>query len=422
MSIEHAKCFSCGHDKLQSILDFGNTPLADALLYEDQLNKPEIFAHLELAFCPQCALVQITESVPPEILFCRNYPYFSSVSPSLMKHFSDSAKNIIATRKLHSNSLVIEAASNDGYMLTTFANEGIPVLGIDPAEGPAKAALERGIPTLNTFFTETLARRLKDEGNRADVFLANNVLAHVPDLNGFVEGIRTLLKENGVAVIEVPYVVDLVDRVEFDTIYHQHLCYFSVTSLDKLFRRHSLYLNDVERVSIHGGSLRLFVELRESVTESVVDLLATERRRTVDTDEFFVDFATRVKRIKAELLEILNSLRSEGKRIAGYGAAAKATTMMTYVGIDSHHLEFVADSNTFKQGRYMGGNHLPIFPPLKVVEEMPDYVLILAWNFAEEIMQQLEEYQKRGGTFIVPLPTPRIVKRSFSKKNLVLTS
>ncbi|MEO8168485.1 MAG: methyltransferase domain-containing protein, partial [bacterium] len=251
MSIATAKCFSCGNKELHSILNFGKTPLADALLWERQLNEPEIFAHLELAFCHACSLVQITESVDPEILFQRDYPYYSSVSPSLMKHFSDSAKNIIADRQLDAHSLVIEAASNDGYMLKTFVDAGIPVLGIDPAEGPAAVAKEKGIPTLNTFFTSKLAEQLKAEGKSADVFLANNVLAHVPDLNGFVEGIKILLKDTGVAVIEAPYVVDLVDHIEFDTIYHQHLCYFSVHALDNLFRRHGLYLNDI----VHAKSL-----------------------------------------------------------------------------------------------------------------------------------------------------------------------
>ncbi len=334
MSIATAKCFSCGNKELRSILNFGKTPLADALLWERQLNEPEIFAHLELAFCHACSLVQITESVDPEILFQRDYPYYSSVSPSLMKHFSDSAKKIIADRHLDAHSLVIEAASNDGYMLKTFVDAGIPVLGIDPAEGPATVAKEKGIPTLNTFFTSKLAEQLKAEGKSADVFLANNVLAHVPDLNGFVEGIKILLKDTGVAVIEAPYVVDLVDHIEFDTIYHQHLCYFSVHALDNLFRRHGLYLNDIVHVSVHGGTLRLFIEPRENVSNTVKNLLAEEKRRKVDRVDYFSSFATRVEQFKVELLEILATVKAQGKSIAGYGAAAKACTMLAYLGID----------------------------------------------------------------------------------------
>ena len=404
-----ARCRSCDAERLRLFLSLGRLPLSDGLLAADRLDQPEPRYPLDVAFCEGCTLVQILETVPPEELFGADYPYFSSFTDALLRHSEANVERRIAERGLGPDSLVIELASNDGYLLQYYQAHGVPVRGIDPAPGPVRAARARGCVTLVGFFGRYLARRLAAVGRRADVIHANNVLAHVADTNGFVAGIATLMKDDGVAVIEAPYVRDLIDHGEFDTIYHEHLCYFSVSALKNILSRHGLHLDRVERLDIHGGSLRLFVEKRAARGPSVEALLAEEQLLGIDRFAYYARFADRVAGIRAELTRILRALKAEGARIAGYGAAAKGTILLNHCGIGPDTLDYVVDRNVHKQGRWIPGVRLPIAAPARLLETQPDYVLILPWNFKDEIMAQQAEYRARGGRFIVPIPTPVVV-------------
>jgi SAM-dependent methyltransferase len=404
-----AKCRVSGVQGLVPILDLGNMPHADGLLTKDGLAKDEPKWPLELAFSTESKLVQITETVDPTILFGADYPYFSSFSDAWLKHCRDNAVNLIKSRGLNKDSFVVELASNDGYMLKNFVEAGIPVQGIDPAPGPAKAAAKIGVPTICDFFTLDMAKRMAAEGKRADVVIGNNVMAHVADTNGFVQGIREILKDDGTTSIEAPYVKDMIEHGEFDTIYHQHLCYFSVLSADYLFRKNGLFLNHVEWLPTHGGSLRYYAGPREKVQDSVKRMLAEEGDLGMDKPGYYRGFATMVKNLGLTMRSILADIKRQGKTIAAYGAAAKGAIMVNYLGADTKQIDFVVDKNIHKQGRYMPGVHIPILAPEELVKRQPDYCLILPWNFKDEIMQQQAEYRRKGGRFIVPVPTPVIV-------------
>ncbi|UCF67360.1 MAG: class I SAM-dependent methyltransferase [Acidobacteriota bacterium] len=406
-------CRSCGASELVSVLDLGRVPLANALVSESELDAAEPRFPLTLVFCPRCTLVQILETVAPEQLF-RHYYYFSSFSDTMVEHARQVVEKLTERLQLGPQSLVVEIASNDGYLLRHFVARGIPVLGIDPARNVAEAAQEAGVPTLCEFFGAELAGRLAGQGRRAELIIANNVLAHVADTNGFVAGIATLLAAGGTAVIEVPYLARMIEQLEFDTIYHEHLCYFSFHAAQALFARHGLRVVDVEQLTIHGGSLRLSLghaATAADVSPTVSQLAEVERRRGIPRGEYYDDFAARAERLKLQLMSELRARKASGQRLAAYGASAKGSTLMNYTGIDGSLIDFVADRSTVKQGHYTPGNHLPIVAAEALLERQPDAVLLLTWNFANEIFRQQAEYLRRGGEFIVPIPELRVVGR-----------
>ena len=405
-------CRACGASELRPVLDLGSTPLANRLIEPNDARESEPTYPLELVFCPSCGLTQITETVPPSELFA-NYVYFSSFSDTMVAHAHKLADALIDKRQLGSNSLVVEAASNDGYLLQHYLAAGVPVLGIEPAENVAQEAIsKRGVRTEVAFFGSQTADKLVADGHRADVFHAHNVLAHVADLNGFVAGIRTLLMDDGVAVIEAPYVRPFIDHREFDTIYHEHLCYFSLTALDKLFRRHRLVIREATVVPIHGGSLRIIAgrgDADEPPQGTAAAMLAEEQRIGLDRFDYYARFAADIERLKQILPKLLSDLKTAGRTLAAYGASAKGSTLLNTFGIGSDLLDFVADRSTAKQRKLTPGTRLPIVAAEELAQRRPDYCLLLTWNFAEEILAQQSAYRDAGGLFIVPIPDVRVI-------------
>jgi SAM-dependent methyltransferase len=401
-------CRGCGKSDLPVVLSLGSTPLANALRSASELDVPDPRYPLDVALCPACALVQLVETVDPAVLFA-DYAYLSSFSDTMLRHAQAYAERVLQSRALGANALVVEIGSNDGYLLRHFRQAGVAVLGIDPARAAAAAAERAGVPTRTAFFGRDLADQLVGEGIRPDVVVANNVMAHVPEINDVVTGVVRLLKDDGVFVIETPYVRDLLDRLEFDTIYHEHVFYYSLTALRALLARHGLRVIDVERVSIHGGSIRVTAAARGRPNDAVFAMMEEEAAWRPHDPETYAAFAARVDALRFELSGLLRERKASGRRLAAYGAAAKGTTLLSVIGVGEDVLDFAVDRNPRKQGRYMPGTKVRIYPPEHLLEAMPDDVLLLTWNFRDEIMTQQAEYRRRGGQFIVPIPSPSVM-------------
>jgi len=398
------RCRSCGSSDLAPVLDLGMQPLANAYR-EPEDESDEARYPLALLRCRTCSLVQLTGTIPPKLMF-DTYSYFSSNSSTMVDSMRVLAKRLTAERELTADDLVVEIASNDGYLLQHYLELGIPVLGIEPAQNVAAVAEDSGVPTLAEYFTRSLGVELAGSGRAASVIHANNVMAHVPDINDFVAGISAALRPDGVAVVETPYLVRFVDDREFDTTYHEHVFYYSLTAVSSLMERHGLRVADVEQIQMHGGSLRLFIQhVTYTSSERVKTLLESERERGVGTDEYYFDFAKRVEELKTEVTALIRRLRAEGATIAAYGAAAKGTVLLNHFGLDHDTIDFVVDRSVHKQGLVMPGVGIPILAAEELERRRPDYTLLLAWNFADEIIDQQQSYRTAGGMFIVPVPT-----------------
>jgi SAM-dependent methyltransferase len=404
------RCRFCGRPLTNTFVDLGMSPLCESFLSREQLDRMEPFYPLTVRVCDACFLVQLSAYVPPEEIFTE-YAYFSSFSTSWLDHARRYTDMITERLRLGSASRVVEIASNDGYLLQYFVQKGIPALGVEPAANVARAAEERGVPTWVGFFGAHSAAELARERGRADLVIGNNVLAQVPDLNDFVEGVRILLQPRGVATFEFPHLLRLIEGNQFDTIYHEHFSYFSFLTAEAIFARHGLRLFDVEELPTHGGSLRIYASLRDNEaaaeSERVGAMRRTEDAAGLRRLERYASFPEQVHRVKRDLLNFLIGQRAAGKTVAGYGAPGKGNTLLNYCGIRTDLLDYTVDLNPHKHGKFLPGTHIPIFPPEKIRETRPDYVFILPWNLKDEIMGQLSYIREWGGRFLVPIPGVR---------------
>jgi len=406
------KCRICGEQVQKTFVDLGHTPLSNSYLKKNMFKNERKFP-LHALICTKCMLVQLGEFESPKKIFS-DYAYFSSYSKTWLKHAEDYVKKMKNRFNLNTDNLVIEIASNDGYLLQYFKKYKIPVLGIEPAENVAKIAKKRKIFTLTKFFNTKLAKELVKSGKQPDLLLGNNVLAHVPKLNDFVEGLKILLKYNGVITLEFPHILQLINKNQFDTIYHEHFSYFSLITLKKLFTKHKLEIFDVEELNTHGGSLRIFIKHKENKFYkekiSVKQLLEKEKLFGLKKISTYTNFSKEVNSIKKELLNFLQKAKKDNKIVVGYGAPAKGNTLLNFCGIDSELIKYTVDMNHHKQGMYLPGSHILIKKPNEIAKIKPDYVLILPWNLKNEIMNQLKDIHKWGGKFVIPIPKVRVIK------------
>ncbi len=399
-------CRFCATPLEDVFVDLGMSPLCESYVAAEKLGAMEPFYPLQVYVCRECFLVQLEEFVTPEEIFTE-YAYFSSYADSWVEHARRYTEMISERLQLGPESFVVEVASNDGYLLQHFVARSVPCLGVEPAANVAREAEARGVPTRVAFFGRELAERLAAEHGRADLLIANNVLAQVPDLNDFVTGLKALLAPGGVVTLEFPHLLRLMEETQFDTIYHEHFSYFSFGTATRIFAAHGLRLFDVEEIPTHGGSLRVYACHADAARNTVgrpLELLARERAFGLGDLRCYADFAEQVRETKRKLLEFLIDAKRKGARIAGYGAPGKGNTLLNYCGIRSDFLDFTVDRNPYKQGRFLPGTHIPIHPPEKIFEARPDYVLILPWNFKDEIMEQMAAIRSWGGKFVVPIP------------------
>jgi SAM-dependent methyltransferase len=406
-SAETKCCRFCGAGLRQTFVDLGMSPLCETYPSADDLNRGELYYPLHVYVCEKCLLVQLEECQTPENIFS-DYPYFSSYSDSWLKHAANYCGEMTARFGLNEHSFVAEVASNDGYLLQYFVQRNVPVLGIEPAANVAKVAVEKGVPTLTRFFGTQLAKDLAAQGRCADLVLGNNVLAQVPNLNDFVEGLKILLKPAGVLTLEFPHLLRLMERNEFDTIYHEHFSYFSLLTTTRMMEVHGLKVFDVDELHTHGGSLRVYAcratdESRETDAR-VWQLIGEEKRAGLDTLRGYEGFGSQVKQTKYALVEFLLTAEREGKTVAGYGAPGKSATLLNYCGIGKDLIEYTVDRSPYKQGRFLPGTHIPIYHPDRIRETKPDYIVILPWNLKDEIMEQLQFIRDWGARFVVPIP------------------